>query len=440
VALALGDQELEQRLRPALDAAEDLTIVAQCLAADQLLQLVDAEQVDALVVAWSLHRLTDAVLDQLDRPGLVRVLLVPNPEEPLWRQGGGPVLGLDADAAAIRHALWSARTGVPVVNRRRAPVEPVPMKRTDRFDADVGGVIAVTGGAGSPGRTTVAINLATALSAGGPTVLVELDLCAPAIAAYLDRDPSRNICTLAHTVRDDPRRWDIALAEELQSLGIDHLSADVLCGPPKREMRASVAPPLVEELIAQLAPRYRWVILDVGAELLGTDAPAASHRTALARAHHVLLVATTHLVGLWHARTALDQLERMVGIERRRVSLVVNSHDARFDYRPREIEWHLGAPVAAVIPFDHRAMQRAIAAQRPLVLDTSSRAGRAIVALAERLHEGKLRIPPEGAAARHQAAWWRRVLRRSEAAPAGRRNLQPGVPRLPALQERRSRA
>ena len=53
VALGLGDQELEQRVRPSLDAAEDVMVVAQCLAADQLLEAVDTGEVDALVVAWS---------------------------------------------------------------------------------------------------------------------------------------------------------------------------------------------------------------------------------------------------------------------------------------------------------------------------------------------------------------------------------------------------
>src|SRR5262249_11741838 len=76
LALGLGDQELEQRFRPSLEAFDDLHIVAQCLAADQLLQLVTAREVDALVVAWSLHRLTDAILDELDRPGVTVVLLV----------------------------------------------------------------------------------------------------------------------------------------------------------------------------------------------------------------------------------------------------------------------------------------------------------------------------------------------------------------------------
>src|SRR5882672_2392320 len=52
LALGLGDQELEQRLRPAFDAADDVVVVAQCLAADQLVQAVESHQVDATVVAW----------------------------------------------------------------------------------------------------------------------------------------------------------------------------------------------------------------------------------------------------------------------------------------------------------------------------------------------------------------------------------------------------
>jgi hypothetical protein len=48
-----------------------------------------------------------------------------------------------------------------------------------------------------------------------------------------------------------------------------------------------------------------------------------------------------------------------------------------------------------VLPFDHSAVQRSIAAQRPLVLDESSRAGRVLLDLASRVHGGKLVLPPE---------------------------------------------
>src|SRR5436190_23762961 len=102
LALGLGDQELEQRLRPAFDAADDVIVVAQCLAADQLVEAVESRQVDAVVVAWSLHRLSDAVLDHLDRSGLPIVLLVPDPHDQRWRARRGPVMALGCDDVSIR--------------------------------------------------------------------------------------------------------------------------------------------------------------------------------------------------------------------------------------------------------------------------------------------------------------------------------------------------
>ena len=225
--------------------------------------------------------------------------------------------------------------------------------------------------------------------------------CAPrALAAYLDRDPSRNLCTLAHAVREEPRAWGPALADELQPLARQSPLGVVLCGPPKREMRTSIAPAFLERLLVELAHRYRYVVVDVGPDLLGMETAAANHRAALASARHVLVVSASDLVGLWHARTALDQFERQLGIDRRSVSLVLNRHDPRYHHGQSEVEWHLGAPIAAVVPFDHQASQRAIAEQRPLVVDPTSRASRALISLAERVHDGKLRLPIEPLAPR----------------------------------------
>ena len=414
VALGLGDQELEQRLRPTLESVADLNIVAQCLAADQLLELVQSHQVDALVLAWTLHRLTDAILSQLERPGLILVLLVAEPGEERWLGRSGPVLSINSDAETIHQAILSARPGERIRSRPPTSREPVQLKPADRPPLASGGVIAVTGGAGSPGRTTLAINLAIALGAAVPTALVDLDLCAPTVAAFVDADPSQNICTLAHAVRDDPRAWGAALADELQPLGSAASNSVVLCGPPKREMRSSIGPPLVERLIDELAQRYHWVVLDVGPEWLGIDAVAATHRAALAHAAQLILVSAADFVGLWHARTALDQLERLVDVDRARVNLVLNRHDARYHHSRQEVDWHLGAPVVAMIPFDQAAFQRAISDQSPVVLDPASRAGRALVSFAEGVHADKLRLPLVKAA-RPRQAWWRRVLRRQPA-------------------------
>jgi MinD-like ATPase involved in chromosome partitioning or flagellar assembly len=441
LALGLGDQELEQRLRPALDDTDDLLVVAQCLAADQLLQAVESRQVDAAVVAWSLHRLTDTLLEQIERSGPPIVLLVPDPEAERWSARRGPVLPLDAQPLAIRQALQTAsRRGERVVSRPRPSSEPVVRTVADSPESRAARVIAVAGGAGSPGRTIVAINLATALGTAAPTVLVEADLCAPAVAAYLDRDPSRNVCTLAHAVRENPHAWDVALVDELQPLNRHCGMGVALCGPPKREMRASIAPTFFERLVGELGQRYRYIVLDVGPELLGMDTAAANHRAALASAQQVLLVTGSDLVGLWHARTMLDQLERQLGMERQQVSLVLNRYDARHHHPRAEVEWHLGAPVVAVIPFDHHAAQRAIAEQRPLMVDPSSRASRALLNLAERLHAGKLRLPDTPAAGDPGASWWRRLVPAGASIRPNNAMPQPRRPRFATNTSRRRQA
>ena len=114
-------------------------------------------------------------------------------------------------------------------------------------------MIAVAGGTGSPGRTTLAINLAVALGAIVPTVLVDVDCCSPTVSAYLNRDPSRNVCTLAHAVRDDPHGWPYGLQEELQPLHPRSPYGRVLCGLPRRETRASLTPAVMEQLLVPVA-------------------------------------------------------------------------------------------------------------------------------------------------------------------------------------------
>jgi pilus assembly protein CpaE len=425
LALGLGDQELEQRLRPALDTVGDVVVVAQCLAADQLLAVLDARQADAFVVAWNLHRLTDAVLAQLERSSPV-ILLVPDPDDARWQARRDPTLSVDADAADIHQALLSARRGERATSRLRPANEPLPLKAVDRRAGSGGRVVAVTGGFGSPGRTTVAINLAAALGAFAPTVLLEMDLAAPAVVAYLDRDPSRNICTLAHAVRDDPRLWSTALAAELQPLAHHSSAADVLCGPPKREMRTGIVPAFVDRLIDELAAQYGWVVIDIGPDLAGLEPAAANHRAAIGKAELVLVVVAADLVGLWHGRTALDQLESQLGIERQAVRLVLNRLDTRHHHGRADVEWHLGASVAASVPFDHHSAQRATSLQQPLLDQSPSRAGRAFVQLAASLNEGKPRrtLPTGSDSARRP--WFQRWL----PTPRGR----PAIRQIPVAQ------
>lgn len=410
LALGLGDQELEQRLRPALDATDDLRVVAQCLAADQILTAVHAGGIDAVIVSWALHRLTALALDTLEGTGVPLVVLTADPHDARWRGRRAIVLPLDVDIATIRQAILSARMGTRPGVRSPISIEPISsLKPADRAaPGQSAQIIAVTGGAGSPGRTTVAVNLAASLGAVAPTILVDADLMAPALAAHLGLDPSRNMCPLAHAVQDDPHTWSAALVDEIQPLTPSSAHAAVLCGPPKREMRSSISPGFLQQLITELACRYRYVIVDVGSEVLGVDSVAACTRVALSAADHILLVSRADVVGLWHTRTLLGHLDRYTGLAR--VRLVVNQFDRRYHHPAGEVEHHLGVPLVAVIAADPRAAEKSTASQQPLVLERSSRAGRALLKLADHVHAQRLANPPDVATI--GPSWWQLLIRR----------------------------
>jgi MinD-like ATPase involved in chromosome partitioning or flagellar assembly len=413
VALGLGDQELEWRLRPALDADDQLVVCAQCLSTEQLLHVLQTHQADVAVIATGLHRLTPIAFEQIERVGLPVVLLAPELEQERWPVRHARVLPVDSDATAVRDAILALRRGErsSLVHTTSSHREPLVSPAMDATVPRRATVIAVTGGAGAPGRTTVAINLAAALGSVAASVLVDLDLCSPAVAAYLDRDPTRNICTLAHAVREGSASWTRELADELQPLTNATPSANVLCGPPKPEMRASISPSIVHSLVAELAHCHRYVILDVGPQLLGTDTTAATHRVALGSAAHILFVASSDVVGLWHAATGLKQLEQQIDVPPDSIHLVLNRYDPRHHHPVSEIEWHLGRGAISSVPFDYSASQRALAEQRPLVMQ-SSRAGRALLTLAERVHASRIR-PETLAREAERQSWWRKFMPRA---------------------------
>ncbi|MBV9174871.1 MAG: hypothetical protein JOZ81_32815 [Chloroflexi bacterium] len=414
LAVGIGDPERERLLLPSLAESEHLRIVDRCLSADQLLETVASARADVVLVAYDLHRLTSNLLADLDGTGVPRVFLVQDVEDPKWQVTQGVVLPVDADVELVRQGIDAALNGERFdLGRRDGHV------KTDEADAHVAqesapgelSLIAIASGPGSPGRTTIALNLATALGAVQPTVLVDADMAGPSIGAQLDADPTRNLYMVAHAEPDAPWEWDRSIQAEVQPLERSRTPyADVLCGVPKPDMRSRITRRFLERLVDALRRRYRYVIMDTGSELLGAE--GAVHRAAIGLSQQVLLVCSSDLVGLWRARTTLGLMQTHLQIGTDRVALIVNRHDPRFHHSRAEIEWALGAQSACVVPYDNVAAQRALASQKPLVLGRGP-AARALLDLTERLHGGKLVLPPE------------------------QRRQRRGLPRLPSLGARR---
>lgn len=207
---------------------------------------------------------------------------------------------------------------------------------------------------------------------------------------------------VAYGQPETPEEWDTELARALQPLGSRSPHDRLLCGLPTAAMRAGVSPTFFGRMIAALGARFRHVVLDLGADLLGTD--AALHRIGLGLAGQVLLVTTPDLADLLRARVALAALEGQLGIPPERIALIGNRHDRRRHQGPHALEWGLGRPLAALLPHDHAGAMRAKAARQSLVLDRRSRAGRALLELAGRIHGGAITPFPD--ARRRWPAWF----------------------------------
>lgn len=398
LAIGVGDPEREQALLPVLSGFDDIVITERCLTGNQLLDCIQRGTVDVALVAFDLHRLHQDVLSEVARNSTPVVLLVPEASDEHWQACQCVVLPITAGPESIRQAVIAAFRGEslqiarPTVKLDTAQgVTDLPAPPSVLGSAFA--VITLASGHGSPGRTTTAVNIAAALGMAAPTILVDADLVGPSIAAHLDADPTRNLAMLAHAEPATSDEWERAVAQESQPLSLDVPNTVVLCGIPKPAMRSRISAQFFEQLIAQLQRLYRHVVLDIGADFQGPD--EVVHRQALGFAQQILFMASSDIPGLWHARVGLDALHSHVRIDADRVALIINRHDRRYHHSRGEIEWALGIASAAVIPYDHQSVQRALCAQRPLVLDRRSRPGRALLDLAERIQDESFAASPE---------------------------------------------
>ncbi len=392
VVVALGDPDRERALLPALSESGDFLVVERPLSAEQLQAAVAGPAIDAALVSTALHRLSPSSLGAVASSGVPILLLRHEQEDALWAEAPVATLDFAAPAQAVAEALVSTAHG-RYRSRRQPPVLATGRAeegaaRGDEGTTQQGQVTFVLGAHGGAGATTLATALAASLSAGGPTVLADLDLQAPSLLPLLDLDPTRNLHMLAHAAPRSPAEWGRALDEELQPLHASLPGVLVLAGLPRPEMRQALGERVLHGLPAELARRYAFVVVDLGAMAPG-DLPAYLVRLD-AIPWRLLVVGGADLVGLWHTRGCLRQIESLARLERDRVWLVVNRFDRRFHHSPQQIAWTLGWPVAATVPADHAGVGRALEAQTPPFQERGSRAAKAVASLACCLREGRL--------------------------------------------------
>lgn len=279
--------------------------------------------------------------------------------------------------------------------------------------AAVGGarMIAVWGPHGAPGRTTLAITLATELARGGRHVaLVDADSHAPAVALALglpDEGPGFAVaCRQAERgLLDDAELHRI-------SLPLGGVDVDVLAGINRPARWPELSAPRVRAALAECARWADHTVVDVAASLERDeeivsdiiDGPRRNAATlaAIAAADRIVAVLSADPVGVARFLRAYPEVRASAGGTP--ISVVVNrlragtvGVDARGQIR-RTLERYADIRDVSFVPEDRRGVDAAMLAARPI----SAVAPRSRLVAAVRRLVGKeiVEVPPAVAPSR----------------------------------------
>lgn len=388
VLTAVSDAVWEAELVRALERAPlGVTVVRRCVDLADLLATAASGQARAVLLSADLRRLDRDALVQLAAAGVAVVGLVnPGDEEAerrLRQLGLSQVLPADASPADISAAVVAtvqgaaARPGPDVGDPRAALPQPADPAAEPEVPLGSGRLVAVWGPTGAPGRTTVAVGLASELAAAGRgTLLVDADVYGGVIAqllGVLDESPG----LAAATRLAAGGRLDLPALAGLARAVTPTLR--LLSGIARAERWPELRPASLEAVLHLARALAAVTVVDVGFcleqdEELAYDTAAPRRNGAtlavLAQADEVLAVGAADPVGLQRLVRGLGELKEAVpGVQPR---VVVNR--LRSSAVPGNAEAEIRAALAryagiedvSVVPLDLAGVDAAVAAGRTL--------------------------------------------------------------------------
>uniref|UniRef100_UPI0039EEB4BE AAA family ATPase n=1 Tax=Sinomonas sp. G460-2 TaxID=3393464 RepID=UPI0039EEB4BE len=230
-----------------------------------------------------------------------------------------------------------------------------------------GALLAVWGPLGSPGRTTIAVNIAAELVADGQrVVLVDADTFGPSVAAHLGLlDESAGIaqaCRLADQGTLDAEALGRVAATVVTTAG----ALLVLTGLTRADRWPELRAASFAAVLAQCREIADTVVVDVGFSLeadeefsFDTMAPRRNAATlrALENADRVIAVGAADAVGMPRLVRGLNELERAVPAAMPDVvfNKIRRGTLGRFPERALREAWERfgpNRPIAALVPYD----------------------------------------------------------------------------------------
>jgi pilus assembly protein CpaE len=231
------------------------------------------------------------------------------------------------------------------VNRLREVVHDAAFQQRD--DGEKGLVIAVVGAKGGVGTTLISTHLSAELAAIHRVICVDCDFNMGDIAPAMDLIPKDTLADLlAKADRVDERSLTGAVA-------VHPSKVHFLCQPDDIERIGEIVPEELFAVIEAAAKGYQYVVLDCGCAM------NESTNVLLNVADQVILVATPDVVSVRAAHRRYKLLQT-IGVEKKRISFVLNRVPPKPFLTQEDIEQNIQIPVLAQVSEDSRVVDQAV--------------------------------------------------------------------------------
>jgi len=244
----------------------------------------------------------------------------------------------------------------------RAVVEKHKLSFTvDHQEGDrTGRIITVFSNKGGLGKTTIAVNLAMALSeaVGSPVALVDLNLQLGDITTFLDVEPKQTIVDIARNIG----RVDAAYLEgSLAQYTCKNAKVYVLADPLHVEDAEEVTADQINAVLTVLRSSFEYVIIDT------TTSFDTKTLAALDLADQILLVSMVNLPSIRSSQRLLNLFERL-GYDEQKIKLIVNRYRPGEEITVEDVEETLEHNVFWKIPNSYNVVMTAINRGIPIAM------------------------------------------------------------------------
>lgn len=247
----------EERFLQGINAERQLEVSRRCADAAEVLAAAIAGVGEIAVIDPQLG-VTRSLLHRLKQAGTIPVVVCPHSERDIYEAMGARVIDVDVDEP------------IPVLLTFLGDTPALEEAQLDQPQAEglSSSVIAITSPWGSPGRTTIAVNLASAFAArGGNPLVVDGDIWGASVKQYLGLDPDG--LGIAAAIRSVERgTFDL---ESLTQLCEQHERMHVLGGLNKSDRWREVSSPAVSDLWSVIKTWPGQVVVDAPVRLPTSD-------------------------------------------------------------------------------------------------------------------------------------------------------------------------